>query len=197
MRSVLLAILLSLPLLAQAQTPADSLKAAVAELTKLGNTADQGARVSGLCKLAFQSIDLPVVAQHLLGSTFSKMTRDTQGLTSFSALAPSLIISDFYQLLTEQAGKNFWVDTTTPQPRGSGRVGYKTYFGSTMLVVVMSKTTLKIVDAEWNNISLVDRKRDDYQAILQAEWNKNRETSMPVNALVEQILASGNVVRCN
>ena len=196
MRSFLISILFALSFTASAQTtPAESLKAAVAQLTAIGQMPDMNQRVQGLCSLANSYVDLPVLAQALLG-TFSRTANDPQGIANFNALVPSLMVSDFYTLVNNNAGEKYWVDTLVQLPRGSNRVGYKTYFGSTALVITMSKSSLKIVDAEWNNISLVNKKRDEYQKVMQEAVNAN-PSAQPVTTLVNQILATGNVVRCN
>lgn len=197
MRSILISFLFTWTFAASAQsTPAESLKAAVAQLTAIGQMPDLSQRVSGLCSLANQYVDLPVLAQDLLGPSFGSTARDSAGVANFNALVPSIMVSDFYQLVNSEAGAKYWVDTTIALPKGSNRVGYKTYFGNTALVITMSKITLKIVDAEWNNISLVKKKRDEYQKIMQEALNRD-PNALPVTTLVNQILASGNVVRCN
>jgi len=197
MRSILFSLLLSLPFAVRATTPAEALKAAVDQLSAVAQEPDQSKRVSGLCTLANGAVDANAVAQDLLGSTFANLSRDAAGIASFDALVPSIMVTDFYSLVSSELGEKYWVDTTAPQARGNDRVGYPVYFGDTKLVFVMSKTSLKVVDAEWNNISMVQKKHDDYQKTLQAELAKDPNNSLPVTALVNQIQSNGSLMRCN
>lgn len=198
MRSIIFTILFSLPFTfasvshAQATTPADALKAAVDQLSVLGNTPDEAQRTQGLCTLAQQVIDAEAIGVDLLGS-YANLASDADGIAAFKALVPTIIVSDFATLLADNLGQKYWVDTTDSIPKGSTRIGYPVYLGSTKLVVTMSKSTSKIVDAEWNNISLVKKKRETYQKTLSRDPNNPK----PVTALVNEIVGSGNLLRCN
>jgi hypothetical protein len=76
-------------------------------------------------------------------------------------------------------------------PKGGSRTGVKVVIDGTNFVVTVLKANNKIVDVEWNNFSLVNVKRDEFQRDLERYWNVNNFASLPVTELVKRLESDG------
>ena len=196
MRWGIFAIIFGLQFSAHAITADQSLGNTVKNLMSIVKISDQNSRVQQMCQLIRTSVDLSTISGVLLGSNFSTMDRDRAGINRFNTLMPSIIVSDFYSLVVNNGGVGYQIDPT-PLPKGSGRVGYRTTIGSSQIVITVSKSNLKILDVEWNNMSLVNTKRDYYQQELQRFWDTDNFHSMPVTDLDNELINSSSLIRCN
>jgi hypothetical protein len=192
MRSLILGFLFLAVSAAHADAANDALKQTVKDLMTIVAIPSQGQRVQQLCKLVNSDVDIAAISPQLLGS-FSQFSPDAAGIKSFYALVPSIIVTDFYGLVSDKAGAAYSVDAQAI-PKGSAKAGYKVTIGSTTLVVTVSRKNNKVLDVEWNNFSLIKTKGDQYQNELQG---KSNSSSHPISDLVNELTSSGKLIRCN
>ncbi|MGZ3722874.1 MAG: ABC transporter substrate-binding protein [Bdellovibrionales bacterium] len=192
MRSIILSIFVALSVSAHADAPNDALKTTIKDLMTILQINNQAQRVQQLCKLVNADVDVATIAPQLLGS-FSGFTPDAAGIKAFNSLVPSIIVSDFYSLLSDKAGATYTVDSVSIA-KGSSKVAYKVDIGGTSLTVTVSKKNNKVLDVEWNSFSLIKTKADEYQGTLQA---KSASSPKPVSDLVTDLTSSGKLIRCN
>jgi ABC-type transporter MlaC component len=177
---------------AHADAPNDALKQTVKDLMTIVAMPSQAQRAEQLCKLVNSDVDVATISPQLLGS-FSQFTPDAAGIKSFYALVPSIIVTDFYGLVSDKAGAAYSVDAQAI-PKGSAKVGYKVTIAGTTLVVTVSRKNNKVLDVEWNNFSLIKTKSDEYQNTLQG---KSASSPHPIGDLVSDLTSSGKLIRCN
>lgn len=191
MRSLVLGFLF-LAVSAHADAPNDALKQTVKDLMTIIAIPSQTQRAQQLCKLVNSDVDIATISPQLLGS-FSQFTPDAAGIDAFYALVPSIIVTDFYSLVSDKAGMAYAVDTQGI-PKGSQKVAYKVSIGNTTLVVTVSRKNNKVLDVEWNSFSLIKAKGDQYQNELQGRSNSSPH---PISDLVNELTSSGKLIRCN
>ncbi len=198
MKLLILALTLSFQTHAFAQSAEASAIAAVSgDVKKLSDILKMGsepAKIRSLCQLVKTRVGLSTMASELLGS-FGKLSRDNTGINQFAALLPSIMVSDFYSMLT--SGAEYFVDEASTTRRGSGRIGVRVQWGNKPLVVVVSSPNNKILDIEWNGASLIKTKRSDFQKDLLNYFNADKDLSMPVTQLIQGLKTSGALVRCD
>jgi ABC-type transporter MlaC component len=192
MRSLILAVSMFLGLAAHADATNDALKTTVKDLMAIVAVANQTQRVDQLCKLVKADVDNAAIGPQILGS-FSSFTPDQGGINAFYALVPSIIVTDFYGLVSDKAGAAYSVDTTAI-PKGSTKVAYKVSVGGTELTVTMSKKNNKVLDVEFMSFSLIKTKADQYQNDIQG---KSASSAKPITDFVNELVASGKLIRCN
>jgi ABC-type transporter MlaC component len=188
MKIAILALAVAFQSAAFAAAPADAVKKTIGDLMEILNGANQVQKIAQLCTLVKSDLDTAVIGSVLLGS-FQSVSTDTDGVRDFKAQVPSIIMDQFYGLLHDKGGSKFTIGGTVP--KGSGKVGVKVVIGTTNFVVTVLRATNKIVDVEWNNFSLVNTKRDEFQREL-ADFH----TDKPVSALVDSLNNKG-VNKCN
>ena len=191
MRSLILGLILSVATVGHADISNDALKTTIKDLMTIVQISNQSTRVQQLCQLVMADVDIATITPQLLGS-FNGFTPDASGIKAFDALVPSIIVSDFYGLVSDKAGQPYSVDSA-PIPKGSIKIGYKVTIGGTVLVVTVAKKNGKVLDVEWNNFSLIKTKSDEYQNSLQA---KSSTSAKPVTDLVSELVGSGKLIRC-
>jgi ABC-type transporter MlaC component len=192
MRSLVLSVFLFLGLSAHADATNDALKTTVKDLLTIVAIPNQAQRVSQLCQLVNADVDIAAITPQLLGS-FAGFTPDQAGITAFGDLVPSIIVTDFYSLVSDKAGAAYSVDST-PIPKGSTKVAYKVNVGGVSIVVTVSKKNNKVLDVEFGAFSLIKTKADQYQKDMTA---KSTTSPKPVTGLVNELTASTTLIRCN
>lgn len=168
--------------------PEDAVKTTIGKLMDILKGPNQHQKVRGLCSLVKNDLDTAGIGSVLLGN-YQSMASDADGIRSFKATVPSIIMDQFYGLLNDKGGAEFTIGGTVP--KGSGKTGVKVVIAGSNFVVTVLRSNNKIVDVEWNNFSLVNTKRDEFQRDL-AGFN----TDKPITALVERLHANG-VDKCN
>ena len=173
---------------AAAGTPEDAVKTTIGKLMDILKGANQQQKVRSLCSLVKSDLDTGSIGTVLLGN-YQSLASDPEGIRNFKATVPSIIMDQFYGLLHDKGGAEFSIGGTVP--KGSGKTGVKVVIAGSNFVVTVLRASNKIVDVEWNNFSLVNTKRDEFQRDL-GGFN----TDKPVTALVERLHANG-VDKCN
>jgi ABC-type transporter MlaC component len=167
----------------------DAVNNTVSKMLNILRSANDRTQVSGLCALVRSDIDTNVIGNELLGANYGTLDRDADGIRKFKALVPSIIMDQFYGLLSDKGGAAFKVGGLVP--KGGSRTGVKVVIDGTNFVVTVLKSNNKIVDVEWNNFSLVNVKRDEFQRDLERFWNVNNFASLPVSELVKRLESEG------
>jgi ABC-type transporter MlaC component len=194
MKSILLALAMSFTTSAFAG-PVETVGDTVSRLLTVLQNKSNSVKVSGMCQLIRARVDVQVIAQDLLGRQFGTLARDAAGIRNFTALVPSIIVTEFYGRLAD-SGTGFNVDPR-PVPKGSNRTGVRVMIGGSQFVITVNRANNKIVDVEWRGISLVNRKKDDYQRALMVYFNRDNLHSLPVSELVRSLINAGDLIRCN
>lgn len=174
---------------ASALPAVDAVNDTVGKVLNILKSANDRAKVSGLCALVRSNVDTNAIGEELLGANYGTITRDAVGIRKFKALVPSIIMDQFYGLLSDKGGATFKVGGLVP--KGGSRTGVKVVIDGTNFVVTVLKSNNKIVDVEWNNFSLVNVKREEFQRDLERFWNTNNLTSLPVSELVKRLESEG------
>ncbi|MGE0528200.1 MAG: hypothetical protein AB7G93_16185 [Bdellovibrionales bacterium] len=112
------------------------------------------------------------------------------------ALVPSIVVSEFFTTLSGVRSREHSVSARTV-PRGSERVGVAATVNNKSLMVVVNTRNFKVVDVEWQRISLVNMKKFAYQRDLRQYWGQDPANSRPVTQLTEQLIQSGKLIRCD
>lgn len=167
----------------------DAVKSTVSKMLTILQNTNERAKITGLCALVRSDIDTGVIGSELLGANYGTLERDAVGIRKFKALVPSIIMDTFYGLLSDKGGASYSIGGLVP--KGAARTGVRVTIDGTNFVVTVLKSNNKIVDVEWNNFSLVNVKRDEYQRELERYWNTNNMTSLPVSELVKQLERDG------
>lgn len=167
----------------------DAVNATVSKMLTILQNTNERAKISGLCALVRSDIDTGVIGNELLGANYGTLERDAAGIRKFKALVPSIIMDTFYGLLSDKGGASYTIGALVP--KGASRTGVRVTIDGSNFVVTVLKSNNKIVDVEWNNFSLVNIKRDEYQRELERYWNTNNMTSLPVSDLVKQLESDG------
>ncbi len=165
----------------------------VAKLLQIATIPHDGQRVRGLCALTLERVDHASIGNELLGRQFANLQRDGQGIDQFMAVVPSIIVNEFFQTL-KGLGTQFEVLGETP--KGSSKVGVRVRVRHLDLTISVNRMSFKVLDVEWRNVSLIGKKKFEFQRDLMAYWNQDRQNSLPVTRLVEQLMNS-KMVRCN
>lgn len=173
--------------------PAEAVNSTVSKMLTILKGTNERAKISALCGLVRADVDTATIGSELLGRNFGTLERDAAGIKKFKALVPSIIMDQFYSLLEDKGGADFSVNGTVP--KGSSRVGVKITIDGTNFVVTVLKSNNKVVDVEWNNISLIAMKRDEFQRDLEIYWNTNNFTSLPVSELAKDLENKG-ITKC-
>jgi ABC-type transporter MlaC component len=182
MKRTLIALALILQPLAHAN-PTESVSSTIGKLMTILAGANEVQKVSQLCRLVRSDLETASIGLNLLG-TFQHLSTDAEGVRDFKALVPSIIMDQFYGLLNDKGGSEFSIGGTVP--KGSGRVGVKVVIAGSNFIVTVLRSNNKIVDVEWNNYSLVNTKRDEFQRDL-----SGFHTDKPVSALVNRLNNNG------
>ncbi len=169
-------------------TAEDAVKTTIGKLMDILKGANQQQKIRSLCSLVKADLDTAGIGTVLLGN-YQSLATDPEGIRNFKATVPSIIMDQFYGLLHDKGGAEFTIGGTVP--KGSGKTGVKVVIAGSNFVVTVLRSNNKIVDVEWNNFSLVNTKRDEFQRDL-AAFN----TDKPVSALVERLHSNG-VDKCN
>jgi len=192
-------IILSLSLLVASVAhagPAEVVGASVGKMLKiLASGGSEASKVSGLCTLARQQVESNTIGAELLGRQFRTLARDQEGVRNFMRLVPSILVSEFYNRLSG-LGTDYTVNPNLIA-KGSSRVGVQIMVGNKRLVVTANKTTGKVLDVEYRGFSLVNNKKAEYQRDMNAWLNRGGSNSLPVTQLVNSLINSGNLIRCN
>lgn len=167
----------------------DAVKSTVSKMLTILQNTNERTKITGLCALVRSDIDTGVIGSELLGANYGTLERDAAGIRKFKALVPSIIMDTFYGLLSDKGGASYSIGGLVP--KGASRTGVRVTIDGTNFVVTVLKSNNKIVDVEWNNFSLVNVKRDEYQRELERYWNTNNLTSLPVSELVKQLERDG------
>ncbi len=167
--------------------PAESVQQTVSKLMAALRVTNEQQKIKDLCSLVKSDLDNGTIATVLLG-TYQSLATDTAGVAAFRGMVPSVIMDQFYGLLNGRGDSEFTIGGTVP--KGSGKVGVKVVIGTANFIVTVLRANNKVVDVEWNNLSIVSMKRDEFQRDLQGF-----HTDKPVTALVERLNANG-VNRC-
>lgn len=170
--------------------PVESVDRAVGKLLEAVQISNPSSRAAALCSLARGNVDSPTISNDLLGN-YRNSPNDSTGVQNFRNLVPSIIVSEFYNRLSG-LGTAYTVNPNTV-PKGSGRIGVIVNVGSRRLTVTVNSANNRVLDVEYIGISLVKHKRAEYQRDLNA-W---ASTGKPVSKLVESLINSGNLIRCN
>jgi ABC-type transporter MlaC component len=182
MKLTLLAVAIAFQSVAYAG-PAESVSRTIGKLMNILAGANERQKVAQLCTLVKADLETSSIGLNLLG-TFQHMSTDAEGIRDFKGLVPSIIMDQFYGLLNDKGGSEFTLGGTVP--KGSGRVGVKVVIAGSNFIVTVLRSNNKIVDVEWNNYSLVNTKRDEFQRDL-----AGFHTDKPVSALVDRLNNSG------
>lgn len=191
-------ILLSLTLLFSATAvagPADAVSSTVGQLLTVLQNKNAPARIQGMCQIVRARTDLNGITNDLLGTRFAHMAQDAQGINAFRALLPSVIVTEFASQLSD-VGTQYTVNPVLV-PKGSDRVGVRVNIGSTPLTITVSRANNKVLDVEWRGVSLMQTKRQKYQQRLIQSWQPDPDHSKPVTDLVNYLINTGNLIRCN
>lgn len=191
MKNIILALSLFVASAAHAG-PAEAVSDTIGKMLNILASGSDGAKVSGLCSLARQKIEVVQIGADLLGYQYYNSPNDQDGVRKFVNLVPSIIVSEFYGRLNG-LGTAYSVNPTLI-PKGSSRVGVQVTVGNTRLVVTANRTTGKVLDVEYMGVSLVLHKKAEYERSLRASAAAG---GLPVTELVSSLINSGTLVRCN
>jgi ABC-type transporter MlaC component len=175
--------------------PTEAVSTTVGQLLTVLQNKSAPARVRGLCRIVNARVDIPTIGTDLLGPHFSRLTQDVEGIRNFRAILPSVIVTEFADQLSDE-GTSFKV-VSALIPKGSGRVGVRVNIGTSSFVVTVNKANEKVLDVEWRGISLVKTKRQKFQYQMQAAWERDPAHSKPISQLVNSLINSGDLIRCN
>lgn len=168
--------------------PAESVSATIGKLMDILKGANEQQKISEMCTLVKSDLETAAIGSVLLGN-FESIATDADGVKAFKNQVPSVIVDQFYGLLQDKGGAEYKIGGTVP--KGSGKVGVKVVIGGSNFIVTVLRSNNKVVDVEWNNFSLVNTKRDEFQRDLQGF-----ATDKPVSALVERLNSNG-INKCN
>jgi ABC-type transporter MlaC component len=188
MKQVFLALLLSLSGFAFAG-PAESVDQTISELLAALRVNNDRGRVSALCSLVNRRVDTQTIGTELLGGFFGALKRDADGIRKFKMIVPSIIMDHFYGLMEGKGNAKYTVEGTTA--KGSGRVGVKVVVDNIRLIVTVGKASLKVLDVEWNGLSLIRTKQSEIQRELKKYYQVNPKTSLPVTDYVKELERDG------
>jgi len=163
--------------------PTEAVSTTIGKMLDILRSGNERAKISQLCTLVRTDVDTATIGIQLLGN-FARIHEDAEGVNRFKAIVPSIIMDQFYGLLHDKGGARYTILGTVP--KGSARVGVKTNVAGTVFVITVLRSNNKIVDVEWNNYSLVNTKRDEFQRDL-ASFHTNK----PVSALVDRMNHQG------
>lgn len=191
MKKIILVLSVMMASAAQAG-PAEAVSDTIGKMLNILASGSEATKVSGLCRLARQQIEVVQIGADLLGYQYYNSPTDQNGVRQFVNLVPSIIVSEFYGRLSG-LGTAYTVNPNL-LPKGSSRVGVQVTVGNTRLIVTANKTTGKVLDVEYMGISLVLHKKAEFEPALRASATKG---GLPVTELVSSLINSGNLVRCN
>lgn len=172
-------------------TPESAVSDTITKLMDAVSGGNESTKIASLCQLAKSKLDTSVIGQDLLGGFFSKLERDADGIAKFKKLVPSIVVDQFHNLVK---GKNSFT-IKGRVAKGSSRVGVLVEIGNKRYTITVMKSNEKVVDVEHSGFSLVKNKARDFQNDLQALYATNRESSLPVTALVDGLVRRG-VTKC-
>jgi ABC-type transporter MlaC component len=118
---------------------------------------------------------------------------DAAGSNQFLDLVPSIIVSEFFGRLSNVGNVSPVVDPNLV-PKGSTRAGVRTQIGRMNLLITVNKANSKIYDVEYMGHSLMNDKRNEFQRSLSGFQQRGPQ---PVAALVNYLINSGKLVKCN
>lgn len=159
--------------------PAESVSETVREMLQILRETNQHTKISQLCGLVKSDVDNSVVGATLLGP-YANLNTDAQGVKNFQKLVPSIIMDQFYEILHDKAHATYEILGTVP--KGAGRMGVKTKIDGRTYVITVLTANNKVVDVEWNAISLIKVKRQEFTRRLR-QFNNDKPVSSLVDAL--------------
>ncbi len=167
--------------------PVESVTALTGKLMSILSGVNEQQKITDLCTLVQSDLDNETIASTLLGP-YEDLATDAAGVADFKKSVASVIMDQFYGLLQDKGGAPFMIGGTVP--KGSGKTGVKITIGSANFVVTVLRANDKVVDVEWNNFSIVNLKRDEFQREL-----RDLRSDKPVSAL-EARLNNQGVNKC-
>jgi hypothetical protein len=161
------------------------------------------ARLQGMCSLLKQRLGRTEIGANWLGR-YAGLARERAAVQRFYQMIPSILLTKAFGGGGHgpYEGGDFRVDPKS-HARGGGvyDVGVtvttgngKSYSGRA--VVRNNKNVFTVVDATYMGFSAVDYMGRDYQDFLQREFNKDPNRSMPVSALIQNIMSEDGYIRC-
>jgi hypothetical protein len=159
-------------------------------------------RSSELCQVVGATLDTAAIADGLLGP-YGKLKRDFAGVSQFSELIPSLVVTRL-------------VDAINPDDVRGGRVEVDSslkwiatdlvevtahFYGAkgahyTADIEVMTDPSPLIADINYGGFSAIDYMAHEFHRVLEIEFKKDRANSLPVTELVKLLKAEKSFVQC-
>lgn len=165
---------------------------------------DQTRRFADMCALISSRFDKEQIARRWLGD-YADLQRDGAAVRRFPDLVPGILIAKVFGDLSGAGGKiagTFAVDEN-PVDRGNGLLEVsvtltsqagRNFRGSAILRPTASG--FLAVDIEYMNMSAVEYQGREYQDVLNEEFEKDLNSSMPVSALIGRIESDGMYRPC-
>ncbi len=158
-------------------------------------------RLSGLCSLLNQKVSTSYISSAWLGQ-YQNLAREANAVRQFRRMIPSLILTKAFAGNTGGSVSGSFSVGEQARDRGNGRYGVsitvntggRTYNGT--IVVQKTKSGMRMIDGEYMGYSAVKYIGRDYRQILDAEYKKNPNASMPVTALINEVKSDSTYIAC-
>lgn len=170
--------------------PVEAVTDTATQLISILNISNPGTRASRMCQLVKSRVDVAHLGTDLIGRQY--VIKDPAGAAQFQKLVPSVIVSEFFDKLTNVGNAKPVVDPNFI-PRGSTRLGVRVNLGGLNLVLTIDKASYRVYDVEYRGVSLVQRKRSQFASDL---TYFSARGPAPVADLVNKLINSGALVRC-
>lgn len=159
-------------------------------------------RKTQMCQLLKTRVYTGYIASVWLGD-YARLERDRAGINAFTKLIPSILLTKGVQAIGGGGNVNGSF-TVSPEatPRGNGyfdvalsiRTSNDTY--NVTALILQTKDAFRIVDLEYMGFSAVQYSARDYQNMLNQEYNRDPNRSLPVSAVVKRISSESGFMRC-
>lgn len=158
-------------------------------------------RRTNICQLLKNRVHSSYIASVWLGD-YRGLKRDQAGIKSFTGLIPSILVTKAVQAIGGGNKRAGFAVSPEASDRGNGyfdvAVTLQTRDGSHNgnAIVLQTKKGFMFVDVEYMGFSAVNYAAEEYQNILNEEYQRDPNRSLPVTAMVNRVAAQDGFIRC-
>lgn len=162
------------------------------------------ARLRGMCSLLTNSLEVNFISSRWLGD-YASLRRDQQSVQAFPSLIPSILISKAIKAVGGEEMDGSFSVSPTASSRGNNVFAvsvtvtsskHGSYTGSA-IVRKMKNNKFRLLDVEFMGFSGVAYQGREYNQIMDREYQRDPNRSLPVTALIRHLTSDPKYVSCN